>query len=256
MLWRYEDSGPWPGEINMRRDTEMAAELTYGEGRPSIRFYAWNPYAISIGWNQSLDDVDVEKAQAAGLDIVRRPTGGRAILHAEELTYCVAMPALGRGVQQAYEHISRALIEGLRRLGIDAAVERSQPNFADLYRESTGMACFSSAGRYEIKCGGRKLVGSAQRRYHRPDGTEVVLQHGSILIGPEHKRLVEFLRVPSDEYRDRLRWLLDEQTTDLQSLLCRAVSFGEVAGALKEGFQRVWNIRFEPARSPVMEESL
>ena len=142
------------------------------------------------------------KHQSAGIDVVRRPTGGRAILHANELTYSVVMQVRGKNVLNVYEDISRALIVGLQELGASVAIEKSQPHFPSLYRSSSSVACFSSAGRYEIKYNGKKLVGSAQRRYAVVNGEEVVLQHGSILLGSEHKQIVDYLNFPSEEQRD------------------------------------------------------
>jgi lipoate-protein ligase A len=186
MNWRFENTGVRSGVFNMEYDEALARMLVDGTGNSTIRVYGWRPFAISLGWNQSMDEIDRNKTLAAGIDVVRRPTGGRAILHANELTYSVVMRVYGKNVLTVYEDISRALIAGLRELGVIAAIEKSQPNFPSLYRSASAVACFSSTGRYEIKYNSRKLVGSAQRRYAVGDGEEVVLQHGSILIGPEH----------------------------------------------------------------------
>jgi lipoate-protein ligase A len=94
---------------------------------------------------------------------------------------------------------------------------------------------------------GRKLVGSAQRRFVHGSGGEVVLQHGSILLGPDHLRIVEFLSLPDDETRGGLRRELEEKTTDLSSVLGRRVDFGEVAASIKQGFEECWGIRFQEA---------
>ena len=134
---------------------------------------------------------------------------------------------------------------GLRKLGADAALEKSQPHFPSLYRSSSSVACFASAARYEIHIGGRKLVGSAQRRFARPNGEEVVLQHGSILLGPDHLRMVDFLKTLRDDQRERLRGELSTKTTDLGSVLGRKVEFAEVVSALREGFEASWNVKFE-----------
>jgi lipoyl(octanoyl) transferase len=111
-----------------------------------------------------------------------------------------------------------------------------------LYREASAVACFSSTGRYEINCGGKKLVGSAQRRYAAVQGEEVVLQHGSILLGSEHKHMVDFLNLPSEEQRVTLMRELDEKTTELSTVLHRTVTFDETADAILYGFQKAWSI--------------
>jgi len=241
MKWRFENTGFRSGVFNMEYDQSLAQSLVDGSGSPTIRVYGWQPHAISLGWNQSIDDVDLGKASEAGIEVVRRPTGGRAILHSEELTYSVAMFAQGKNILSVYEEISHALITGLQILGVDAAIEKSQPHFPSLYKSSSAVACFSSAGRYEIKCNGKKLVGSAQRRY-AADHDEVILQHGSILIGQNHKRMVDFLCMNSQEERKALRLELDEKTTELSTVLHREVSYTEVAGAVYEGFKKAWSI--------------
>jgi lipoyl(octanoyl) transferase len=163
-------------------------------------------------------------------------------LHANELTYSVVMLVKGKNVLTVYDDISRALVAGLRELGALVAIEKSQPHFPSLYRKASAVACFSSTGRYEIKCGGKKLVGSAQRRYAAGDGEEVVLQHGSILIGSEHKQIVDFLNLPSEEQRVALLQELDEKTTELSTVLNRTVKFDETADAILQGFRKAWSI--------------
>jgi lipoate-protein ligase A len=242
MNWRFENTGIRSGVFNMEYDEALARALVDGTGSSTIRVYGWRPFAVSLGWNQSMDEIDFKKASEAGIDIVRRPTGGRAILHANELTYSVVLRVHNRNVLSVYEEISRALITGLRELGAPVAIEKSQPHFPSLYRSASAVACFSSTGRYEIKCNGKKLVGSAQRRYAAGDGDEVVLQHGSILIGSEHKQIIEFLILPSEEQRAALLQELNDKTTELSSLLHRTVTFEETADAILHGFRNAWSI--------------
>lgn len=249
MTWHFEEGGFCSGVYNMRRDEELAQILLGFKGASTVRVYGWNPPAISLGWNQSFDDIDLEKAAGAGIDVVRRPTGGRAILHSEELTYAVALMADGRNVLSLYADISRALVTGLRVIGIDASFERLQPHFPSLYRSVSSVACFTSSARSEITVRGRKLVGSAQRRFKRSDGEEVVLQHGSILMGPDHKRIVEFLKRASGADIDRLERELGEKTTDLESELGTSVAFEELTQAIRQGFEQTWNLQFETVNS-------
>ena len=182
------------------------------------------------------------KHRAAGIDVVRRFTGGRAVLHANELTYSVVMQVHGKNVQTVYEILVVRLLPGCTILGAPVDIEKSQPHFPSLYRHASAAACFSSTGRYEIKCNGKKLVGSAQRRYAVGGGEEVVLQHGSILLGAEHKQLADFLKLPSEEQRDVLRRELDQKTTELSTVLNRQVQFDEAADALLTGFREAWAI--------------
>lgn len=234
----------------MTRDERLARAIGGPGGFPTVRLYGWRPPAISIGWHQSLDEVNVGKCAEAGIDIVRRPTGGRAILHSDEVTYCVVMASEGRGVLATYQRISEALVRGLRSLGVDAVLEKSQPHFPTLYQSPSSAACFASAARYEIHVGGRKLVGSAQRRFVGVDEQEVVLQHGSILLGPDHLRIVDFLSLPDEETRERMRGELRSLTTDLSASTGRRVEFGEVEEALRRGFELSWGIVFKEVRTP------
>ncbi len=242
--WQFLNSGFHPGEYNMRMDELLAERLMAHQGSPTLRVYGWKPHAISLGYNQHHTDFDEALCEAQGIDIVRRPTGGRAILHAEELTYSVTMFSCGKNITDSYCEISRALLSGLHLLGADVEYASTQPNLPQFYRSRTSIPCFASSTRYEIQFRGKKLVGSAQRRFIAPGGAEIVLQHGSVLLGPVHRRLSEFVRAESEEVRAALRESLETKATDLDSVLGRNVSFDEVAAALKNGFERAWNIVF------------
>ena len=256
MHWQFENTGFRSGVFNMEHDEALARALVQRTGRPTIRIYGWHPYAISLGWNQPMEEIDLEKTSASGIDIVRRPTGGRAIFHADELTYSVVMRVQNKNVLAVYEYISRAIISGLQVLGVPVAMERSQPHFPSLYRHTSAMACFSSTGRYELKCDGKKLVGSAQRRYAVEGGEEVVLQHGSVLLGPDHKRLVDYLLFPAEEQRALLRQELDLKTTEVSTVLRRRIGFDEAADALLAGFRTAWAISPEIIEQPYDEQKV
>ena len=242
--WEFLNSGLRPGAYNMQLDEALASALVAGDVLPTLRVYGWKPYAVSLGFHQSIEDIDEKKCAEHGIDIVRRPTGGRAILHADELTYCAVMKAEGKNVQTVYGEISRALVAGLRRLGADVDFASSQPEFGTLYRSPSSIPCFSSSARYEIQSGGKKLVGSAQRRYSTR-GDEVVLQHGSILLGPGHRLLSELVRGGEHGLSGTIHAALESKTTDLSSMLKCDVSFGRVADAVREGFEEALGIEFE-----------
>jgi lipoyl(octanoyl) transferase len=244
MDWRFVNSGFASGARNMALDVAMAERAVDGRGTNVVRVYGWSPPAISLGWNQSEESIDQDLARKSGIDVVRRPTGGRAILHSEELTYAVVMVSSGKNVADVYREISLALVEGLQSLGVDALLERSQPHFPSEYKRRSSVACFTSSARHEIMARGRKLVGSAQRRYARPDGSEVVLQHGSILIGPDHRRIVEFLAGSERELHSEIESELNRHTTDLHELTGRRLPFEEVASAVRRGFESSWGITF------------
>ena len=254
-IWRFENTGHRPGVFNMAHDVALAERFLAGAGGPTLRLYGWTPPAISLGWNQPDGEIDRALAAEAGIDVVRRPTGGRAILHADELTYCVVMRVHDRNVLAVYDDVSRALVCGLELLGADVGIEKAQPHFPSVYREASAVACFSSSARYEIKHRGCKLVGSAQRRYAAADGSEVVLQHGSILLGPGHLRMPEFLARMTDEARLGLRRELAAKTTDLAAILGRHVPFEEAAEAVRRGFETRWQVHFSDVPADHLQEA-
>jgi lipoate-protein ligase A len=245
--WLFADSGTQTGAANMRIDEETARALQHtlpGEAHSTLRLYRWKPWAISLGYHQSADDLDAALCARDGIKIVRRPTGGRAILHAEELTYSLVMEAGRRSVLQVYYDISRALVRGLQLFGVPVTLQRSQPNFAETYHQASSIPCFTSSARYEIEWGGRKLVGSAQRRF--PDGErDVVLQHGSILCGPAHRRLVDYLRIADPAVLDQVRHEMAEKTVELSEILGTPPDVEKLAVCIRRGFELEWAISFE-----------
>ena len=210
---------------------------------PTLRLYRWKPWAISLGYNQDESDINVARAISEGIDVVRRPTGGRAILHAEELTYCVIMEAGRRSILQVYNEISRALVRGLALYGVSVSLQKSQPDFREEYRQSSSIPCFSSSARYEIEWRGRKLVGSAQRRFGSGD-RDVVLQHGSILCGPAHRLLSRYLAVQDAAGVSRVERDLAEHTVDLAELGGGPVDLGRLTRCIQQGFEEEWQIMF------------
>ena len=168
-------NGPW----NMAVDETIAQAVGHGEAPPTLRFYTWNPHAVSWGYLQRVPGgVDLEACRRHGIDLVRRITGGRAVLHAHELTYSVAIPSWhpwgSLSVVELFAQISAGLIAGLERLGIAGSLGGSP--VAAGHESETG-ACFLQQQRPAILVRGRKLIGSAQRRWERS-----LLQHGSILL--------------------------------------------------------------------------
>ena len=251
MNWQFEDTGFRPGTFNMEYDEALAAWVMQGFAAPTVRVYGWDPNAISLGWSQPADEIDLTKAAKEGVDVVRRPTGGRAIFHSDEVTYSVVMPSDGKRVMSVYDDISRALVCGLRKLGVDAMIEKRQPHFPSEYRKPSSAACFTSAARYEIQVNGKKLVGSAQRRYSMGNGEEIVLQHGSILLSGDHQRIVDFLNA-SEVEKNYIQSELRKKTIDLSSVLGRRVEFDEVVESLKQGFEEAWSITFDKTPEPIL----
>jgi len=192
--WRLLVDAPAAGAWNMAVDEILLEGVAAGAAPPTLRFYEWMPACLSLGYFQPFDVVDADGCRRLGVDVVRRPTGGRAILHDRELTYSVALPAslLGHdgGVLPSYYRLSLALQDGLRRLGVPATLA---PESGASGPPAHGPVCFDRPSAHEILLEGRKLVGSAQMR--RGGG---ILQHGSILIEPRIDMLRACLRLPHD----------------------------------------------------------
>jgi lipoyl(octanoyl) transferase len=176
----------------MAVDEVLLDGVADGSAPPTLRFYQWAPPCLSLGYFQAFEVVDVAGCRSLGVDVVRRPTGGRAILHDRELTYSVALPLklLGDdgGVLPSYHRLSLALERGLRRLGAPVMLA---PETAAHPALNHGPVCFDRPSAHEILLDGRKLVGSAQIRR-----ATAILQHGSILIEPRIDRLLACLRLP------------------------------------------------------------
>lgn len=249
MTFRILRDGKADGAANMARDEELAREVDGGGVPPTVRIYGWEPPAVSIGHHQSGEDIDRGALDRSGIGLVRRPTGGRAILHWHEVTYCAAVP-LSLGAPRAlYAMINEALLEGIRALGIAAGLGGSGADLRRAYATPEGVPCFSFSVKSEIQAAGRKLVGSAQRRYGR-----AVLQHGSFLLGPQHRELARFVRaadgVPRDALAAGIAADLAARTIDAEALLGRPVTFGEAAEALAGGFERYFSRMPAPRELP------
>ncbi len=248
--WRLIVDGAADGSTNMAIDEAIAQAVAQGMAPPTLRFYMWEPPCVSLGRHQKLADIDLDACAARGYEVVRRPTGGRAILHTDELTYSVAAPdddpRVVGGVMDAYHRLSLGLVAGLRLLGIPAdeapGTNRAGPNVS--------AACFEVPSAYEICVNGHKLMGSAQYRAGR-----MVLQHGTLPLRGDLTRVVDCLALPDEPTRARLREALRERALTVELALGRTVSFAEVVQAMAEGFARALNLRLEPGTvSPVERE--
>ncbi|RMF66677.1 MAG: lipoate--protein ligase family protein [Calditrichaeota bacterium] len=240
--WRFIDSGAHDGAFNMATDEVLAHRLP--PNRPILRVYRWQPFTISLGYHQKRAEVDVARCVRDGIGLVRRPTGGRAILHAQEVTYSVIVPEshplFQSGTLESYNRISAALVAGLRKLGLPAELARNQRGGPDAREYAHRFACFAASAKYEIMFRGKKLVGSAQRRFR-----DALLQHGSILLGPQHLRLVEYLTGSRNGGRERALDLLKSKTICVGDILAREVHYTEVVADLREGFENEFGVRLE-----------
>jgi len=239
-MWLYSIEENLAGEENMNRDRAMA-DACAEDGVPRLRFYSWNPWTLSLGFNQKDERIDTTALESRGYGLVRRPTGGRAVFHADEITYGVAMPAGGRGIHETYAMISGALKRGFETLGASGIeFSRNRPDFREHYQETDSEGCFSTSALNELTWNDRKLVGSAQRRYD-----SILLQHGSILLGDAHLEIVDLLTIP-ERMKQSMRERLASRTATLREILGGAIpGFAEIAETLREGFAEVFDVELE-----------
>jgi lipoate-protein ligase A len=216
----------------MAVDEAIARAVVEGLAPPTLRFYAWEPPCVSLGRHQPVAALNAARCAELGYDIVRRPTGGRAILHTDELTYSFAArqddPLMAGLVLDVYLRLATGLVEGLQRLGVEAepAPGTSRPG------PDVSAACFEVPSAYEIVAGGRKLLGSAQSRR-----AGYVLQHGSLPLRGDLARLIDCLVLASAAEREKLRRSLTEHATTLEEAAGRSIGFDEAGDALAAGFE-------------------
>jgi lipoate-protein ligase A len=230
--WLIEEDFERTGAYHMERDEALARERIENPTLPSVlRLYSWQPAAVSIGYQQRMESIDLEACRANGMDVVRRPTGGRAVLHKNEITYAVitrASPA--DGLYAVHNRIVNALVRSVSSLGVTSASLEVTPRSGGSQKIALPVACFASAARHEVTWRGKKVIGSAQRRFG-----EVVLQHGSILLTEDHLLLPDLLAMPEGA-RKEMRSTLVRETASLSDVFGRAISIPECAEAIRENF--------------------
>ncbi|HSW53956.1 MAG TPA: lipoate--protein ligase family protein [Ignavibacteriaceae bacterium] len=240
MIWRFINTGFNPGSFNMDYDLELVRNFS---GAPVLRVYQWKPYCISLGANQDYNSVDQKKTAGNGLDVVKRPTGGRAILHAEELTYSVVYPISDdKSPKQIYREINLALKKGLvlyDYLLDKIELEHTQPHFPTFYKDTKSTLCFAVSAMNELNYKGKKVVGSAQRKIGN-----VILQHGSILCGSFHKRIIDYLNLPDDKLKE-IKTEIERTTIELEAILDEEINYQKLSDAIKEGFENHFNVKLE-----------
>ena len=240
--WRLIRSGIASGAANMAVDEAMLEAVQSDSAPATLRLYRWEPPALSLGYAQSIDDVDLPALEHHGWDLVRRPTGGKAILHTDELTYSVVAPADHRlvqgGVLESYHRISKGLIHGLELLGVTVEVA---PEIPGDDAAETNPVCFEVPSAYEITAGGKKLVGSAQVR--RRGG---VLQHGTIPLRGDIGRICHALAFDSANERERAAVRVRQRAATIEQLAERPVTWNEASDALIRGFTEALELSLVP----------
>jgi lipoate-protein ligase A len=233
---------------NMALDEAIMDAVAEGAVPPTLRFYQWAPPGLSLGRRQPLSGVDLDACTRDGVDVVRRATGGFAILHTDELTYSVATtpddPRAAGAILDAYRSLSAGLLAGLRLLGVPAKMNPVVPGGT----HNASAACFEVPSAYEITAGATKLIGSAQTR---PAGR--VLQHGSLPLLGDIARVVDYLAFEPRDERETLRAHLRERAATLGDVLGKPVAFAEAAEALQRGFAEALELALEPGEPTTAE---
>jgi lipoate-protein ligase A len=201
----------------MAIDTYFAQHCSE-EMDPILRFYGWKPPCLSIGYHQNSNIINLKKLKQDGFQFVRRPTGGRAIFHSEELTYSIVIHKNLMHHKELYKLIHIVLRGALQSLGYAVEIKETKSLLPRIKTDPSDFPCFTQSAYSEIHYKGRKLVGSAQKIYK-----SAILQHGSLLIGPAHERLSEYLK-DSDANKGLIRSDIKDKTVCLNSIAALAIS--------------------------------
>jgi lipoyl(octanoyl) transferase len=240
--WRLLITPPASGPWNMAVDEAILESVGSGSSLPVLRLYAWQPACLSLGYSQPAADVDRTALKTRGWDLVRRPTGGRAILHTDELTYSVIAPlreprVYGK-VLDSYRRLSLALLDALQRLGLQPKAEKSGE--LPIASQPVGPVCFEVPSDYEITVNGKKLIGSAQAR--RKEG---VLQHGSLPLTGDLTRITQVLAYPDEAARLSAGDRLLERAVTVETALGKTLAWEEASKAFVCGFEQALDLVFE-----------
>lgn len=270
--WRMLAASDLPSAYSMALD-EALLDSVINNGTPTVRFYTWRPATLSLGVNQPVREIDRDETARRNFDLVRRLTGGRAVLHQHELTYSVIAPEndprVSGGVVESYRKISAALVDGLRSLGVDVALaEPSKAMFRAMIESrraaesldgaddtsigtaAHGAVCFDASSAYEVTVGKRKLVGSAQARRGG-----AILQHGSILLDIDWDAWVSVFAYATPAGKERAHLKLPTRMTSLSEQLNRPITAAEVQAALVPAFERTLNITLDPGPLSLEEQA-
>ena len=239
--WRLINSGFQSAAHNMATDEAIMQAYAAKLVPPTIRFYGWQPAAVSIGYFQHGErEINFAACQEQGIDVVRRLTGGRAVLHAKELTYSIIVgedyPDMPMTITASYRYLSRGLLLGLAKLGLTAEMTKPQAAYAHKIPQPASAACFDAPSHYELTVSQKKLIGSAQVRKHG-----VILQHGSILLDFSSEQLAGILQVDSEE-KEQTCSMLKNRVMDLKTALGRNVAWDEARLAMEAGFAEALGI--------------
>lgn len=241
MNWRLLITPPANGAWNMAADEAILEHIGRGESLPTLRLYAWHPPCLSLGYAQPFSDVDTHRLNQRGWEVVRRATGGRAILHTDELTYSVIAPAseprVEGSVLESYNRLAQALLPAVKTLELPVEMKEGVTQDGILRNNPV---CFEVPSAYEITVNGRKLIGSAQAR--KRDG---VLQHGSLPLTGDLTRICQALVFENEAARDAASQRLLERATTVESALGVEISWERAVQAFIQAFETQLGLSFE-----------
>ncbi|MEY8748260.1 biotin/lipoate A/B protein ligase family protein [Bacillales bacterium AN1005] len=244
--WRFIDTGNSSPSFNMALDEALLDWHSTGDFPPVIRFYGWNPATLSIGYFQKVEkEIDMDAVKELNLGFVRRPTGGRGVLHEHELTYSVIVseehPGMPKTVTEAYRVISEGILQGFHLLGLDAyfSVPKTEEQKASL-KNPRSAVCFDAPSWYELVVEGRKVAGSAQTRQKG-----VILQHGSILLDLDEDKLFRLFKYSNDRIKEKMQAAFKEKAVAINAITDKQITIDMAKKAFKEGFERGLNIELQ-----------
>ena len=251
--WRLLNSGFQTAAQNMATDEAIMRSYAAKQVPPTIRFYGWQPAAVSMGYFQHGErEINFAACREQGIDVVRRLTGGRAVLHAQELTYSIIVgedyPDMPMTITASYRYLSQGLLLGLAKLGLTAEMTKPQAAYAHKTPQPASAACFDAPSHYELTVSHKKLIGSAQVRKHG-----VILQHGSILLAFSAEQLAGILQANSEE-KDKTCSMLKNRVMDLQTALNRNVTWDEARLAMEAGFAEALGIELAEGELTALEK--
>jgi lipoate-protein ligase A len=248
--WRLLITSPAHGDWNMAVDEAILEAISRGASLPTLRLFAWEPPCLSLGHAQSIEDVDLQRLRERGWELVRRPTGGRAVLHTDELTYSVVAPAgeprVDGNLLESYQRLSKAIVEALRLLVLPVQVQQKA---AVPSGKNMNPVCFEVPSAFEIMVDGKKLVGSAQARKYGG-----ILQHGSLPLHGDLTRILEVLAFPDENTRMCAAGRLLERATTVEAALGHTVTWDEAARAFIQAFETVFELDFQPGELSAAEK--
>jgi len=240
MNWRLLITHPAHGAWNMAVDESILEHIGRDESVPTLRLYAWDPPCLSLGHAQPFSDVAVDHLKQHGWEVVRRATGGRAILHTDELTYSVIAPLneprVEGSVLESYNRLAQALLLAVQTLEIPVEMKEGKASESG----TPNPVCFEVPSTYEITVNGKKLIGSAQARKK-----EGVLQHGSLPLTGDLTRICQALVFENEAKREEASKRLLERATTVESALGVGVSWEKAQQAFIHAFEAQLGLSFE-----------